>query len=101
MDSNDLLIVLTVSSLLSTIAVSCIRYCFKSKCQDVSFCCGCLKIHRDTDTEEQARQYDIEHELSGSVDSPAPAQEIRPSFLTSYFTNRSKVWLDINDYNIK
>jgi len=36
-----------------------IRYCFKSKCEDVSLCFGLIKIHRNTDDEVKAEEMEI------------------------------------------
>jgi hypothetical protein len=30
-----------------------IRYSFRSKCENVSFCFGCLKFHRDVKSEKE------------------------------------------------
>jgi hypothetical protein len=38
-----------------------IRYCFKSKCEDVSLCFGLIKIHRDTDSEVKAEEIEIKN----------------------------------------
>jgi len=38
-----------------------IRYCFRSKCEDVSLCFGLIKIHRNTDDEVKAEQIEIQH----------------------------------------
>jgi hypothetical protein len=37
-----------------------IRYGFKSKCSDVSLCCGLLAIKRDVESEVKAEQIDLE-----------------------------------------
>ncbi len=39
-----------------------IRYCFKSKCQDVSLCFGLIKIHRNTDDEVRAETVELQHQ---------------------------------------
>jgi len=36
-----------------------IRYCFKSKCEDVSLCFGLIKIHRNTDDEVKAEELEM------------------------------------------
>lgn len=41
-----------------------IRYSFKSKCSDVSLCCGFISVKRDTDAEVRAE----ETEMVGSID---------------------------------
>ena len=39
-----------------------IRYCFKSKCEDVSLCFGLIKIHRDTDSEVKAEEIELNNQ---------------------------------------
>lgn len=39
-----------------------IRYCFKSKCQDVSLCFGLIKIHRNTEDEVKAEEIEIKNQ---------------------------------------
>ena len=39
-----------------------IRYCFKSKCQDVSLCFGLIKIHRNTEDEVKAESMELQHQ---------------------------------------
>jgi len=39
-----------------------IRYCFKSKCEDVSLCFGLIKIHRDTESEVKAEEIEIKNQ---------------------------------------
>lgn len=38
-----------------------IRYCFKSKCEDVSLCFGMIKIHRNTEDEVKAEEMEIKN----------------------------------------
>jgi hypothetical protein len=37
-----------------------IKYCLKSKCDDINICCGFVKIHRAVDLEAQIEQKEIE-----------------------------------------
>ena len=30
-----------------------VRYCFKSKCSDCNICCGMVKVHRETQQENE------------------------------------------------
>jgi hypothetical protein len=39
-----------------------IRYCFKSKCEDVSLCFGLIKIHRNTEDEVKAESIELQHQ---------------------------------------
>lgn len=41
-----------------------IRYCFKSKCEDVSLCFGLIKIHRDTESEVKAEEIEIKNNIN-------------------------------------
>jgi hypothetical protein len=38
-----------------------IRYCFKSKCEDVSLCFGFVKIHRNTEDEVKAEEIELQN----------------------------------------
>jgi hypothetical protein len=38
-----------------------IRYCFKSKCEDVSLCFGLIKIHRNTEDEVTAESMELQN----------------------------------------
>lgn len=40
-----------------------IRYGFKSKCTDVSLCCGVLNIKRDVKTELEEEKLELEHNI--------------------------------------
>lgn len=39
-----------------------IRYCFKSKCEDVSLCFGIIKIHRNTEDEVKAEEMELRNQ---------------------------------------
>jgi hypothetical protein len=39
-----------------------IRYCFRSKCEDVSLCFGLINIHRDTESEVKATELELQHQ---------------------------------------
>lgn len=47
-DTPSLIVIITICS---GVAGLLIRYTFKSKCDQVSICFGCLKIHREVDQE--------------------------------------------------
>ena len=58
----------------------CIRYAFKSKCEDVTLCCGLIKIHRNTADEVRAEQIELETKMGNQQhgqmerDQPPPIQ---------------------------
>ena len=43
----------SISAFVVSLMVFMLKVCFKSKCSDVSFCWGGLKIHRNTEQETQ------------------------------------------------
>lgn len=43
------------------------RYVFKSKCSDVSICCGLIKIHRDIELENEAEEHQLEVGVTDEV----------------------------------
>lgn len=53
---------------ISTLAIGLfallIRYSFKSKCSDVSLCCGLITIHRDIEQEIQEQKMESNHSPS-------------------------------------
>jgi hypothetical protein len=89
MDSTNILLILAVSSVFGTVAITCVRYCGRSRCREISICCGLVDVIRDNNVEEQGRQYDIEHGVnngggnSGSLDNNN--NNNRPSFFGSVF----------------
>jgi hypothetical protein len=58
--STDVILVLTIST---TFLGIILKYAFKSKCDKVSCCFGCLKVHRDVGFETG----DIEKQNSGEL----------------------------------
>lgn len=64
---------ISIIGLISTTLALSIRYCFKSKCDKVNLCCGCVTIHRDTsvelkeDMEEMKRKSSISYKEMSSV----------------------------------
>ena len=36
-----------------------LRYCFKSKCEDVSLCFGFIKVHRNTEAEVKLEEMEM------------------------------------------
>jgi len=59
---NDTLIY-GLSTLFIGILGLLIRYGFKSKCTDVSLCCGVLNIKRDVNTELEEEKLELEHNI--------------------------------------
>lgn len=53
-----------LATLASGILGVSIRYCFKSKCVDVTLCWGLLQIHRDTDTEMKTEEMELKNNKS-------------------------------------
>ena len=45
-------IIITLSTIGASLAGLLIRYLFRSKCEDVSLCFGCLRFHRDVKSEK-------------------------------------------------
>ena len=45
-------IIITLATISSALIGLIIRYTFKSKCEDVTCCFGCLKFHRDINAEK-------------------------------------------------
>ena len=46
-----------------------VRYCFKSKCEDVNLCFGLIKIHRNTGDEIKEDQIEIQKKSPIKEDS--------------------------------
>lgn len=46
-----------------------VRYCFKSKCEDVNLCFGLIKIHRNTGDEIKEDQIEIQNKSPKKEDS--------------------------------
>ena len=58
-------IIITLATIFSAICGLIIRYSFKSKCEDVNCCFGCLKFHRDTRSEkEEVTTQESEEEIT-------------------------------------
>ena len=48
-DSTTLILILTISTGFLGLLL---KYSFKSKCDSVNLCCGCIKVHREVSKEE-------------------------------------------------
>lgn len=70
MDTETLLIILSLSSIVSGICITALRNCSKSKCSEVSFMWDCVSIKRDTEAEEKQHEFDVRHDVSTSEASP-------------------------------
>jgi hypothetical protein len=55
MDNNEILMVLTITTLVVGVISLAVRYCFRSKCSDCNVCYGALIIHRDIEHEPDYR----------------------------------------------
>jgi hypothetical protein len=53
MQSEYLVIFTSSLTLIVSLLVFMLKVCFKSKCADVNFCWGFLKVHRNTIEEEK------------------------------------------------
>ena len=51
-DSLDSVFYLSIATLIVGVCGLSIRYCYRSKCEDLICCWGLLKIHRNTAQEE-------------------------------------------------
>jgi hypothetical protein len=91
MDSTNILLILAVSSVFGTVAITCVRYCGRSRCREISICCGLVDVIKDSRVEEEGRQFDIQNGVnnndgngnSGSLDNNNNG--IRPSLFGGLF----------------
>jgi hypothetical protein len=51
---------ITVLSILVGMVGLCVKYCLKSKCNDVSVCCGMIQISRDVGAEIEQQERELE-----------------------------------------
>ena len=56
-------IIITLATIFSALVGLIIRYSFRSKCEDVNLCFGCLKFHRDTRSEKEVTTQESEEEI--------------------------------------
>lgn len=61
MNSEDQVFYITITSMAIAFFLAVMRGCYKSKCDRVEV--GCIKIHRDTETESK---YDEDHPIGES-----------------------------------
>jgi hypothetical protein len=56
-------IIITLATIGSAVIGLIIRYSFRSKCEDVNCCFGCLKFHRDIRSEKEVTTQESEEEI--------------------------------------
>ena len=61
-------IIISVSTIAAGVVGLIVRYLFRSKCEDVNCCFGCLKFHRDVKSEKEVveRQESVEEEVKST-----------------------------------
>lgn len=72
MDTYDAVFFVSVGTLVIGFFGLVIKYCLKSKCENVNLCCGLITIHRRVDLETQ---YEI-HEIDASATDPPPNSDV-------------------------
>jgi len=50
---------ITIATLLTGSLALCVRYCLRSKCEDVNLCCGMIRIHREVELESEISDIEI------------------------------------------
>jgi hypothetical protein len=60
-DTFDAVFWITISTLVCGSFGLVVRYCLKSKCDDVKLCCGLINIHRDVkaEIEEEIKEMEL------------------------------------------
>jgi hypothetical protein len=53
----------------------CVKYCLKSKCNDVSVCCGMIQISRDVNAEIETEERELELQSRGSIINKQESKE--------------------------
>jgi hypothetical protein len=59
-DTFDAVFWITISTLVCGSFGLVVRYCLKSKCDDVRLCCGLIAIHRDVKAEIEEEMKEME-----------------------------------------
>ena len=57
----DSVFLLSVSTIVAGVIGIAIKYCLKSKCNDVNCCFGCIRVQRDIEAEVEIEEQQIEH----------------------------------------
>ena len=60
-DTFDAVFWITISTLVCGSFGLVVRYCLKSKCDNISICCGLINIHRDVkaEVEEELKEMEL------------------------------------------
>lgn len=66
----DAVFFVTISTLVCGSFGLVVRYCLKSKCDEVNLCFGLIKVHRDVKTELEEEMKEIELGISDNENSP-------------------------------
>ena len=67
-------IIINLAKIFSAVVVLIIRYSFRSKCEDVNCCFGCLKFHRDIRSEKEiTKQAKLYEKLLGGEEARTQA----------------------------
>ena len=59
-------IIITLATIGSALIGLIIRYSFRSKCEDVNCCFGCLKFHRDIKSEKEVERQESVEEVKST-----------------------------------
>jgi len=59
-DTYDAVFFVTISTLICGSFGLVVRYCLKSKCDEVNLCFGLIKVHRDIKSEIELEEKEIE-----------------------------------------
>ena len=66
----DAVFFVTISTLICGSFGLVVRYCLKSKCDEVNLCFGLIKVHRDVKAELEEEMKEMELGISDSENSP-------------------------------
>jgi len=66
----DAVFFVTISTLVCGSFGLVIRYCLKSKCDEINLCFGLIKVHRDVKAEVDEEMKEMEFGISDSENSP-------------------------------
>jgi hypothetical protein len=58
---------LSLESILCAGTSVALSYCFKSKCNDFSLCCGLVHIERDVQAENEETKIELDHQIHRST----------------------------------
>jgi hypothetical protein len=59
-DTFDAVFWITISTLVCASFGLVVRYCLKSKCDNISICCGLINVHRDVKLELEQELKELE-----------------------------------------